>query len=445
MEIEHPKAVPIFEGRMRLKAKLQNQVTKRLFSPQRRDSKRRKAEAARRSSGRPHEVEYFHEAGDPYSHLMLSLLPDFARQYEVELRVHIVGPPPDWAAPDRMRLEAYSRFDAERLAGRIGLSFKDPGQQPDPQQIFRANAAFLDAVEAGDFLERALGISEALWSGGEIESASDSNAINARLDSATARRDQLGHYLGATIYYEGEWYWGPDRLHHLETRLKALGAARSQVQTGLLFAPPQVPSGKAARSSPATELHWYLSFRSPYTGIVADRVKALADAYGADLKLRFVLPMVMRGMQVPRMKGFYIMGDTVREAERQGIPFGNAVDPVGEPVERGYAILHEAINRGSGFTFTRSFLKGVWADGLDAGSEKGLKTITERAGLSWSEMKLLIGTEDWRPVAEANRQEMFEYDIWGVPSFRVGGTAAWGQDRLWVIEDELKKLAGLGV
>ena len=60
-------------------------------------------------------------------------------------------------------------------------------------------------------------------------------------------------------------------------------------------------------------------------------------------------------------------------------------------------------------------------------------------------MKPLIGTKDWRPVAEANQQEMFEYDIWGVPSFRVGETAAWGQDRLWVIEDELKKQAGLGV
>ena len=40
------------------------------------------------------------------------------------------------------------------------------------------------------------------------------------------------------------------------------------------------------------ELHWYVSFRSPYTAIVRDRVKTLAEAYGADLKIRIVLPMV---------------------------------------------------------------------------------------------------------------------------------------------------------
>ena len=428
---------------MRLKAKLQNQMTKRLFSPKRRNAKRRKAEAARQSRGRPHLVEYFHEAGDPYSHLMLRLLPEFTERYDIDLKVHLVGPPPDWAAPDRARLEIYSRLDAERLSRHMGIAFKDLGQQPDLTQIERANAAFLAAADANTFLEQAPAISDKLWSGQNIE-ARDFASVRSRVDAATARRNDLGHYLGATLFYEGEWYWGPDRLHHLETRLQELGAARDAAQSDVLFAPPQVPCGHAPAVSPAVELHWYLSFRSPYTGIVADRVKALADAYGADLKLRFVLPMVMRGMQVPRMKGFYIMSDTVREAERQGIAFGNAVDPVGTPVERGYAILHEAIKRGSGFAFAQSFLKGVWADGLDAGSDRGLKAIADRAGLAWSEMKPFIGTEDWRPVAEANRQEMFKHDIWGVPSFRVGQVAAWGQDRLWVVEDELKRLANLG-
>ena len=41
--------------------------------------------------------------------------------------------------------------------------------------------------------------------------------------------------------------------------------------------------------------------------------------------------------------------------------------------------------------------------------------------------------------AEANRLEMMERGIWGVPSFRVGDTITWGQDRLWVIEHALQK------
>jgi len=76
---------------------------------------------------------------------------------------------------------------------------------------------------------------------------------------------------------------------------------------------------------------------------------------------------------------------------------------------------------------------------LDAGSDKGLKIITERAGLDWPEMRALIGGDHWHAEAEANRQEMFEFGVWGVPSFRIGKVTAWGQDRLWVIEAARKK------
>ena len=45
-------------------------------------------------------------------------------------------------------------------------------------------------------------------------------------------------------------------------------------------------------------------------------------------------------------------------------------------------------------------------------------------------------------MAEANRAEMMSYGVWGVPSFRVGETAVWGQDRLWVVEDLLRAVEG---
>ena len=422
---------------MRLKAAIQNKVARSMFSVERRYAARARAEQARRKANAPHRVEYFHETGDPYSHLMVQLLPAFCERYDLVLTIHIVPPPPDWAAPDRARLEAYARKDAARLATRAGLKFVDPGTQPPAERLDAANAILLASLQDGSFLHIAYEIGQSLWSGADLPTAIQEDDAQRAMDNAAARRAELGHYLGGTLFYAGEWYWGPDRLHYLEARLADLGAGRLDIG-GYLFPPHSVESGPSnLREGPRQELHWYLSFRSPYTGIVADRVKAIADQYGADLKLRYVLPMVMRGMQVPRKKGFYIMKDTVREAERQGIPFGNTVDPVGEPVERGYAILHEAIKRGKGYEFARSFLSGGWADGLDAGSNKGLKTMTERAGLPWSEMKALIGGDHWRAEAEANQNEMFEYGIWGVPSFRVGDVAAWGQDRLWVIENAL--------
>ena len=49
---------------------------------------------------------------------------------------------------------------------------------------------------------------------------------------------------------------------------------------------------------------------------------------------------------------------------------------------------------------------------------------------------------DLKAVAEANREELFSLGLWGVPSFRVNSNNAhWGQDRLWVIEQELQELS----
>jgi len=423
---------------MSIKTTIQNKAAKYLFSPKRRDAKRRKAERQRQAVNAPHVVEYYHDAGDPYSHLMAQVLPEFCQRYDIELEVNIVSPPPDWAAPDRERLDAYARKDAARLAVRAGLTFVDPGEQPSSAVLSEVNAAFVSAIEASAFLQQAENIGSRLWSGESIASEVKVSAKVAQsLADATQQREAKGHYLGATLYYAGEWYWGIDRLHYLEARFRALGAA-TDVSLDPIFSPPIVPSLETQNNiRDRPELHWYLSFRSPYTGITADRIKALADAHAAELKLRYVLPMVMRGMQVPRAKGFYIMRDTVREAERMGIPFGNMCDPVGEPVERGYAILHRAIEQGKGFEFAKSFLSGVWSEGIDAGSDRGLRSITERAGLSWTDVKPLIGGDHWRADAEANQEEMFSHGVWGVPSFRVDDVAVWGQDRLWVIEEGL--------
>ena len=387
-------------------------------------------------------VDYFHDASDPYSHLVAQVLPQLVARYDIELVPHLVSPPPDWAAPDRQKLVSYSRLDAERLAARAGLGFKDPGEQPPSGRTQIAEAALAKAISAGTFFQDAAGIGVWLWTGeGQIpEAGGDAGAVKQEGD---AKRDELGHYLAGTFHLDGEWFWGIDRLHYLEARLAAAGLRKPGAPDTPIFAPPPLLANPPAAPGQAPELHYYLSFRSPYTCIAASRVKALADAYGAELKLRYVLPMVMRGMQVPRTKGIYILTDTAREAQRLGIPFGKVADPVGEPVERGYSLLPWAMEEGKGFAYAESFLNGVWAEGIDAGSDSGLKTIVERAGLDWKTAKPLIGNEDWKPIAEANRAEMMGLGIWGVPSFRVGDVSAWGQDRLWLIEEALQSERGL--
>lgn len=380
-------------------------------------------------------IEYFHQSDDPYSHLMLQLLPRLRERYAVDIRPWLVGPPPDWAAPERDMLIAWSRRDAAALAMQHSLDFVDHQQQPDAAAVARAESALAAAIDSGTFLDQAGAVSLALWQGQPIAAAPDGEASTA-IDAGNARREAAGHYLGGTLLYGDEWFWGPDRLHHLERRLRDAGLQHANDVTELLVPPAQPVQGDF--SAPGTELHFFLSFRSPYTYLAASRVFELARATGASLKLRFVLPMVMRGLPVPQAKGLYILTDVAREAALLDIPFGRIADPLGKPVERGYSLLPWARTEGRAEEYCLAFLRGVWSEGTDAGSDTGLRRIVENAGLSWDSALEHLGNEDWRDEAENNRAEMLALGLWGVPSFRVGNVVTWGQDRLWQVEEALR-------
>jgi 2-hydroxychromene-2-carboxylate isomerase len=374
---------------MSLKSFIVPRAAEKLLGEARVNKQRAKFERSRLINEEAHKVEFFHDPSDPYSQLLEKVLPQLTENYKIELITHLVSPPDDTAAPERDKLISYSKMDAMRLAKKAGIDFRIQDRPPATNTIV-----------------------------------------------SDTRRKKLGHYLGGTLYYGGEWYWGLDRLHYLESRLTQL-SARKEGAGGPIYEPPSKPIDSGDTGA---ELHWYVSFRSPYTAIVRDRIKTLADAYGADLKIRIVLPMVMRGLPINPAKKKYIPFDTAREARRLGVAFGKIMDPVGKPVERGYSLISWAREQGKGYDFVNAFLTSVWSEGVDAGSDSGMRKIVERAGLDWTLAKDVLDNDDWRDEAEANRLEMMERGIWGVPSFRVGDTITWGQDRLWVIEHALQKL-----
>jgi 2-hydroxychromene-2-carboxylate isomerase len=400
---------------------------------------REKAERQRLAAGKPHQLHYFHQVDDPYSALAADVLPKFLARYQVELLPHVVGAPPDAAAPDRDRLVAYSRSDAQLLARHRGLSFEDPGHQPSARAVEQATALLVAAALSGRFAEQAGPVSARLWRGlGEQDldtSRANAEQVSAHLEQANGLRQSLGHYLGAMFFYAGEWYWGIDRLGHLERRLQALGAQREGV-SGLLFAADLDLDAPVALPDPPP-IDFFFSLRSPYSAIAVPRVLALGRHTGAKVRLRYVLPMVMRGLAVPAAKRSYIARDTAREAFDRGIEFGRVNDPLGRPTLRGLALMAYAEKAGLGPEYLLSFMQGVWAEGLDAGSDRGLRRIVLRAGLDWDAAKLALQDESWREVAEANRLDMLQLGLWGVPSFHVRDQIVWGQDRLWAVQQEL--------
>jgi len=414
-------------------------VVRILTHPAMRQWGRRRASLARRIKGQAAQVHYFHQTDDPYSYLCVQLLERLGHGYDVDLLAHLVSPPEDSAAPDRERLGHWSLRDATLLAQAHGL--EAPLASPDARAVANAESCLAASLQAGRFVVDAADISQRLWSAQpqpEGQSHADAKVAKA---AGTALRKQLGHYLGATFFYGGEWYWGIDRLHYLEQRLRDEGLCREPASALLVAARDiALPGAPALHTSPKppAQLHYFCSFRSPYTYIALPRVRQLAEHYGAHLQIRFVLPMVMRGLPVPREKSMYIVADVAREAQRVGMRYGYLVDPVGKPVERGYAVLHQAMKAGAGLQLAQSFLQGVWADGIDAGTDSGLYAIAARAGLDKNFVDKALSDESWREAAAANRLELLDMDLWGVPSFRVNDLPGyWGQDRLWMVEQDL--------
>ena len=136
----------------------------------------------------------------------------------------------------------------------------------------------------------------------------------AVVEAGTAKRAELKHYSGAMFYYGGEWYWGVDRLYHLESRLAALGGDRHPGDPLIAPRPTLDLAGRCDRGSFTLEL--YASLRSPYTAVIFDRAVAFAEQAGVTLNLRPVLPMVMRGVPATREKGMYIYGCRVKPGQQ---------------------------------------------------------------------------------------------------------------------------------
>lgn len=376
--------------------------------PSIRAKRRARAEAQRIKASEPHRVEYFHQYDDPYSHLSSQVLEPLKERYDIELVVHPIRGTGGPFQPELEQLDAWARRDADLIAPYYGL-------QPPSRMMIR----------------------------------DDQPADPVTLDKGSARLEQLGHYSGAMFYYGGEWYWGVDRLFYLEQRLRDLGACRNPVMPFIAARPVIDVDGVDAQG---LTLDFYPSLNSPYTSIIFDKTIAMARECGIALNHKPVLPMLMRGLPVPRRKGAYIVFDTRREAEHLGVDFGPLVFPVGQPVRDIYSLLPWARGQGRDVDLLSAALRLAFHKGVGLHRKKGLRMAVEQAGLAWSEAQLHLGTDDWREETASHQREMTEaLGLWGVPSYRLrGGQGAdgpfadlcvWGQDRLWLIAAEIRRRA----
>jgi len=403
--------------------------------------------AGRILSGGRRRARLYYRADDPYSHLLAQVAPRLTAEYGITVEIIPVASPGLSANPAPEMLLRHAIRDATILAELHGLSFPAEASPPPEDRIRRAHAVLLEPRAADEQVKIASELGEAVWrEDGEAlariverHGGVSGESVTPALEANYAALERAGHYQPGMLYYGGDWYWGVDRLHHLQARLEREGVTGSLG----LSAGPSTHLASAIRSSSEEKLRLdlFFSFRSPYSYLALPQVMALRDRREIDVRVRPVLPMVMRGLAVPRAKRLYIVFDTKREADGLGIPFGRLSDPLGKGIAHCMALFfRSAEGRGNELELVHSIAKGIWSEARDVAHIPDLIYLADRAGVSEADVRGAIEDRSWKDKAQVNRDALSALGLWGVPSFQIGGYAAWGQDRIPLLEAEIARL-----
>ncbi len=209
-------------------------------------------------------VDVYWSFRSPYSYLATTRLVEMRRTYQVDILFRPVYPlavrKTDFFATVNPAWVKYVQRDAPRLAEFLGLPFRWPKPDPIVQDmttlrvadeqpyIRRLTRMGQAAADRGCGIEFAHAVSSLLWGGtrgwnegdhlrdavasvglaiDELDAAieADPEAYDTRIAANQAALEAAGHWGVPTMVFEGEPFFGQDRLDVLEWRLRQRGLA----------------------------------------------------------------------------------------------------------------------------------------------------------------------------------------------------------------------------
>jgi len=448
-----------------LKKKIQPYAARLISSNDVLKYKRGLQEVQRKLLGRSHNIEIYLRINDPYSYLLVQVLADLELRFDVHMEFRTILNLQQDMYPEAEMWHDNGFLDATHLADLYQLEWPSEAPNKATNDISKQNnkssrlllaledqgrekkfydwAAVESVFKQYWFQQPASALAQGLITDGKF---SDNELDEAAYEQQLLANEKIlaeeGHYMSAMLKYAGEWYWGVDRLDHLEKRLLQLGLGQdTEVQFDKTYSNFCKTKALLTPHQRLKKLTLYFSIRSPYSHLGLQQAITLAKHYQLPLEVKPVLPMIMRGLSVPETKKMYIFHDTKREAEKLKIEYGFVADPLGEGVNRCYSLFQYAKSLGKETNYLLNYAEAVNAQGIHSDTDAGLKKIVERSGLDWEHVKQLLQQEgrdqQWKIWAEQNRKEMVELGSWGVPTFQYDELVLWGQDRAGLIERKI--------
>lgn len=398
------------------------------------------------------EVTLYHQLDDPYSYLAIEASALLVSRYDIDFRFELVEDSHDAGFSDsveaREKWMRYRLHDARRLARAWCMDEFVRVDIPNAKAV-QASKRCLAAAPPCARAGLALKLTRALWSGDqsaldelhtEYTGGNDEDARRLILDG-TNKRSERGHYQAGMWEFNGNWFWGLDRLEYLEDDLRRWDLAIDDRSVhGEFFTPTRAVNLESGT------LDVFFSIRSPYSYLALARLEKLQDQHAHKLKVRYrpVMPMVERGVSLSPDKRRFILGDAARVANKLQIAFGYARDPLGPGLLPCLSLIYYAREQGKAAELAHSLMQGIWGEAVNVHSERGRRKLVERAGLDWAEAREHQYNERLTENLDKNQQQLHLMGLWGVPVFALTNDdnqlsdVFWGQDRLPWIEYGLR-------
>jgi 2-hydroxychromene-2-carboxylate isomerase len=190
----------------------------------------------------------------------------------------------------------------------------------------------------------------------------------------------------------------------------------------------------------ARHLDFYFDCSSPWTYLAFHAVQPLAAELGAEIAWKPILVggvfntvndtvYASRSNPNPR-KQAYMLKDLADWARLYGlrIVFPPSVFPVNSVrCMRGAFV---ALDEGKLVPYATAAFEAYWSDDLDIAREDVLADIAEKAGLERQRFFAAIESEECKKRLRANTDELISRGGFGSPTFFVGNSMFFGNDRL---------------
>ena len=421
-------------------------------------NQRKAKEKLRVKEGRPHTVFYFHSLSDPYAHLTIQVIKKLISNFNIVLEIFFISEPSENFTPEKTMYRKHCLKDSKEIAPFYGLIFeaKEFYLKENEKLAYKILDHFSD-INQDDYIDLIFKVSSLLWD----NNIAGLNAIISNLSDkerellskkiidinikGNKKIQSLEYYFSASFHYEGENYWGIDRLGYLEERLVELGLKKNNSHKNIVkkLEKSKFDSNLIIKKDNSLILEFFPSLNSPYTYISFKRVERLIDNYPIKLLTKPVLPMLMRNMKIPTHKGKYILSDSAREGRKYGSIIKDIYSPIGSPANKAYSLFPIIDSYGLGFRYLEELTKASFFYGINIGNEEFLEKLSKDLGLPWDKIRVELNTDNWRSILEKNLKDMYSGNSWGVPSFKLTNFDnsnpyyQWGQDRIWLIENEI--------